>query len=65
MGKTLFDRIWDSHVVKELTDGTCLIYLDRVFIHERTGSTALTSLKERNKPVRYWKKACFLPSNQW
>lgn len=52
MGKTLFDKIWDSHVVKELDDGTCLIYLDRVFIHERTGSTALTSLKERNQPVR-------------
>ena len=52
MGKTLFDKIWDAHVVTELDDGTSLVHLDRVFIHERTGSTALTSLKERGLPVR-------------
>ncbi len=52
MSKTLFDKIWDSHVVRELDDGTSLVHLDRVFIHERTGSTALTSLKERGIPVR-------------
>ena len=51
MGKTLFDKIWDAHVVTQLDDGTNLIYLDRVFIHERTGSVALTSLKERGLPV--------------
>jgi 3-isopropylmalate/(R)-2-methylmalate dehydratase large subunit len=52
MGRTLFDKIWDTHVVKELDDGTSLIHVDRVFIHERTGSVALTSLKERGLPVR-------------
>ncbi len=52
MSQTLFDKIWDSHVVKELDDGTSLIYLDRVFIHERTGSIALTSLKDQGRPVR-------------
>lgn len=52
MGKTLFDKIWDAHVVKELDDGTTLVHVDRVFIHERTGSVALTSLKERGLPVR-------------
>jgi len=52
MGKTLFDKIWDAHVVKILEDGTSLVHLDRVFIHERTGSVALTSLKEREIPVR-------------
>jgi 3-isopropylmalate/(R)-2-methylmalate dehydratase large subunit len=52
MSKTLFDKIWDSHVVKELDDGTSLVYLDRVFIHERTGSVALTSLKDQQRPVR-------------
>ena len=52
LSSTLFDKIWDSHVVAELDDGTCLVHLDRVFIHERTGSTALTSLKERRLPVR-------------
>ncbi len=52
MAKTLFDKIWDAHVVEALDDGTSLVYLDRVFIHERTGSVALTSLKERGLPVR-------------
>ncbi len=52
MKQTLFDKIWDSHVVKELDDGTSLIYLDRIFIHERTGSIALTSLKDQGRPVR-------------
>jgi len=52
MGRTLFEKIWDLHVVRELDDGTCLILLDRVFIHERTGSTALMILKERGVPVR-------------
>lgn len=52
MGQTLFDKIWDSHVVTVLDDGTSLVHLDRVFIHERTGSVALTSLKDRGLPVR-------------
>lgn len=52
MGSTLFDKIWDSHVVKELDDGSSLVYLDRVFIHERTGSIALTSLKDQQRKVR-------------
>ena len=52
MGRTLFDKIWDTHLVKELDDGTSLVHLDRVFIHERTGSVALTSLAERKLPVR-------------
>ena len=52
MGRTLFDRIWDSHVVVELDDGTSLVHVDRVFLHERTGSVALTSLRDRALPVR-------------
>ncbi len=52
MAKTLFDKIWDSHVVREIGDGTSLVYLDRVFIHERTGSVALTSLAERGRKVQ-------------
>lgn len=52
MGKTLFDKIWDSHVVRELDDQSNLVFLDRVFLHERTGSIALTSLAERGRPVR-------------
>ena len=51
MGKTLFDKIWDSHVVRKLDDQSNLVFLDRVFLHERTGSIALTSLAERGRPV--------------
>lgn len=52
MSKTLFDKIWDSHVVKKLEDGSELVYLDRVFLHERTGSVALNSLAEAGRKVR-------------
>lgn len=52
MAKTLFEKIWDSHVVAELGDGAALIYIDRVFLHERTGSIALQSLTEANRRVR-------------
>ncbi len=52
MGKTLFDKIWESHVVHEFDDASNLVYLDRVFIHERTGSIALTSLAERGRAVQ-------------
>lgn len=52
MATTLFDKIWDPHVVSTLDDGTSLIYVDRVFVHERTGSVALTSLKDLGRPVR-------------
>ena len=52
MGKTLFDKIWDAHVVRDFGDASSLVYLDRVFIHERTGSIALTSLAERGREVQ-------------
>lgn len=52
MALTLFDKIWNSHVVRQLEDDSCLIYLDRVFLHERTGSIALTSLAETGRKLR-------------
>ena len=52
MSTTLFDKIWDTHLVRNLDDGSSLIYLDRVFLHERTGSVALTSLAEQGHRVR-------------
>jgi 3-isopropylmalate/(R)-2-methylmalate dehydratase large subunit len=52
MGRTLFDKIWDAHLVRDLDDGSSIIYLDRVFMHERTGSVALTSLAEQGRAVR-------------
>ncbi|GAA6184985.1 3-isopropylmalate dehydratase large subunit [Aliiglaciecola sp. NS0011-25] len=53
MSKTLFQKIWDAHQVKQLPDGTYLVYIDRVFLHERTGSIALQSLAETGRKVRH------------
>ncbi|MDJ0653888.1 MAG: 3-isopropylmalate dehydratase large subunit [Xanthomonadales bacterium] len=52
MEQTLFDKIWNDHQVAELDDGSFLVYIDRVFLHERTGSVALSSLAESGRAVR-------------
>ncbi len=51
MRKTLFDKIWDQHVVKNLPGGRQVIYIDHHFIHEVTSPQAFAELKERNLPV--------------
>ncbi len=51
-GQTLFDKIWDAHCVTDLEDGSSLILIDRIFLHERTGAVALESLAEAGRPVR-------------
>lgn len=51
-GKTLFDKLWDSHLVSDLDDGVALILIDRIFLHERTGAVALDSLAESGRMVR-------------
>jgi 3-isopropylmalate/(R)-2-methylmalate dehydratase large subunit len=43
--RTLFDKIWDSHLVDEQDDGTCLIYIDRQLIHEITSAQAFDGLR--------------------
>lgn len=53
MAKTLFDKLWDAHVVTNLGGSSALLYIDRVFIHERTGSVALKSLQESGRKVRF------------
>ena len=52
MPQTVIEKIWDAHQIAELGDGTCLIYIDRVFLHERTGSVALKSLEASGRAVR-------------
>ncbi len=52
MASTLFDKLWEQHTVEELDDGLSLIYIDRIFLHERTGSIALQSLHEEGRTVR-------------
>ncbi len=50
--KTLFDKIWDSHLVAQENDDTCLIYIDRHLIHEITSAQAFGGLHESGRQVR-------------
>jgi 3-isopropylmalate/(R)-2-methylmalate dehydratase large subunit len=52
MPRTLFDKLWDEHLVADLGDGTSLLYIDRIFLHERTGSVALKELAAVQRRVR-------------
>jgi 3-isopropylmalate/(R)-2-methylmalate dehydratase large subunit len=52
MAQTIIEKIWNEHQIADLGDGTCLIYIDRVFLHERTGSVALKSLEASKRRVR-------------
>jgi 3-isopropylmalate/(R)-2-methylmalate dehydratase large subunit len=49
--KTLFDKIWDSHVVRSIEAGPDVLYIDRHYIHEVTSPQAFNGLKERGIPV--------------
>ncbi len=51
MGKTLFDKIWDAHVVTEVEGGMEVIYIDRHLIHEVTSPQAFAGLEKRGLPV--------------
>ncbi|OUS07000.1 3-isopropylmalate dehydratase large subunit [Gammaproteobacteria bacterium 42_54_T18] len=52
-GKTLYDKLWEAHLVKERDDGTALIYIDRHLIHEVTSPQAFEGLRIANrKPWR-------------
>ncbi|MFZ4405933.1 MAG: 3-isopropylmalate dehydratase large subunit [Paracraurococcus sp.] len=47
MGRTLFDKIWDAHVVADLGEGWALLHIDRVLLHDLSGARALTEVAER------------------
>ncbi len=49
--KTLFDKIWDVHIVKQVEDGPNVLYIDRHFIHEVTSPVAFLGLKNRGLKV--------------
>ena len=50
--KTLFDKIWDAHLVHQQDDGTCLIYIDRHLVHEVTSPQAFEGLRDAGRKVR-------------
>ena len=50
--RTLYDKIWDDHLVDEQPDGTCLIYIDRHLVHEVTSPQAFEGLRLTGRKVR-------------
>ena len=50
--RTLFEKIWDAHVVHRQDDGTCVIYIDRHLVHEVTSPQAFEGLRMAGRPVR-------------
>jgi 3-isopropylmalate/(R)-2-methylmalate dehydratase large subunit len=51
MGKTLFDKVWDAHVVDAIENGPQILYIDKHLIHEVTSPQAFNELEERGVPV--------------
>ena len=51
MGKTLFDKVWDAHVVRQLDGGRSVLYIDRHYIHEVTSPVAFLGLRNRGIKV--------------
>jgi 3-isopropylmalate/(R)-2-methylmalate dehydratase large subunit len=52
MPRTLYQKIWDAHVVSQGDDGTCLIYIDRHLVHEVSSAQAFEGLRNAGLPVR-------------
>ena len=50
--RTLYEKIWDAHVVERRPDGTCLIYIDRHLVHEVTSPQAFEGLRLAGRKVR-------------
>jgi len=50
---TLFDKVWDSHVVRHIADGPDVFFIDRHFIHEVTSPVAFLGIEKRGVPVLY------------
>ncbi|CAO3702504.1 unnamed protein product [Rhizopus stolonifer] len=52
MARTLYDKVWEDHVIDRQEDGTCLIYIDRHLVHEVTSPQAFEGLRSAQRPVR-------------
>ena len=53
MGKTLYDKLFDDHLVSQQEDGTCLLYIDRHLVHEVTSPQAFEGLRMNNRKVKH------------
>ncbi|WP_375173794.1 3-isopropylmalate dehydratase large subunit [Pseudooceanicola sp.] len=61
--KTLYDKIWDAHVVHEDEDGTSLLYIDRHLVHEVTSPQAFEGLRMAGRKVRAPEKTIAVPDH--
>ena len=61
--KTLYDKIWDAHLVDEAEDGTCLLYIDRHLVHEVTSPEAFEGLRMAGRKVRAPGKTVAVPDH--
>jgi len=62
-GKTLYDKIWDAHLVQEDEDGTSLLYIDRHLVHEVTSPQAFEGLRMSGRTVRAPEKTIAVPDH--
>tara|TARA_B100000575_G_scaffold90200_1_gene71632 strand:+ start:1318 stop:2712 length:1395 start_codon:yes stop_codon:yes gene_type:complete len=53
MKKTLFDKVWDSHVIESIKDGPDILFIDRHLVHEVTSPVAFLGLKQRKNTVLF------------
>ena len=58
MSKTLYDKLWDAHVVRRNDDGSCLLYIDRQLVHEVTSPQAFDGLRLAKRAV--WRRGANL-----
>ena len=61
--KTLYDKIWDAHLVHEAEDGTALIYIDRHLVHEVTSPQAFEGLRMTGRTVRAPQRTIAVPDH--
>ncbi|MEC5387940.1 3-isopropylmalate dehydratase large subunit [Uliginosibacterium sp. H3] len=69
-GKTLYDKLWDTHVARQEEDGTCLLYIDRHLVHEVTSPQAFEGLRLAGRKA--WRNKSVVavpdhntPTNNW
>jgi 3-isopropylmalate/(R)-2-methylmalate dehydratase large subunit len=63
MGKTLFDKIWDAHVVQAIPDGPTQLYIDRLYCHEVTTPQAFDTLRDKKVRVRCPERIYAMPDH--
>ena len=60
---TLYDKIWQEHIVSQQSDGTCLLYIDRHLVHEVTSPQAFEGLRMTGRKVRAPEKTIAVPDH--